>query len=69
MKMYLAKGRCQKCGAREVIAHSGYKHMCHRCNSKLYDDISELQKENYMRTGRVNGQKSANSFGNPCKNT
>ena len=59
MKTYLAKGKCQKCGAEEVIAHSGYKHLCQRCNSKLYRAISEEQKENYMRTGRVNGQNNA----------
>jgi endonuclease IV len=53
--MYLAKGQCQKCGAKEVIAHSGYKHLCQRCNEKLFREISVEQKKNYMKTGRING--------------
>jgi len=52
-RSYLAKGQCQKCGAREVIAHSGYKHLCQRCHSNLFEKISENQKENWMKTGRV----------------
>ena len=54
MSKYLAKGLCQKCGAKEVIAHSGYKHLCQRCDGRLWSTISEAQKDRYMRTGRVN---------------
>ena len=54
MNEYIAKGVCQKCGAKEVISHSGYKHLCQRCSEKLFKRIGEEQKENYLRTGRVN---------------
>ena len=56
-KKYLAKGVCQKCGANEVIAHSGWKHLCRRCDEKLWDEISSAQKESYMTTGRVSLNK------------
>jgi ribosomal protein S27AE len=55
MNEYIARGVCQKCGANEVIAHSGYKHVCQRCNEKLFKKIGTEQKKNYMRTGRING--------------
>jgi ribosomal protein S27AE len=54
---YLAKGLCQKCGAKEVIAHDGYKHLCQRCNVHLFMKISEEQKTNYMQTGHVSPAK------------
>ena len=53
--MYLAKGQCQKCGAKEVIAHDGYKHLCQRCAAALFMKISTEQKKNYLRTGRIGG--------------
>jgi ribosomal protein S27AE len=52
-RSYLARGICQKCRAKEVIAHSGYKHLCGRCANKLFVEISESQKKNWMKTGRV----------------
>ena len=52
-RSYIARGVCQKCGAKEVIAHSGYKHLCQRCAGNLFEKISEEQKENWMSTGRV----------------
>ena len=59
MNEYIARGVCQKCGAKEVISHSGYKHMCQRCNEKLFKKISAEQKKNYLSTGWINGQKNA----------
>ena len=59
MNKYLAKGECQKCGAKEVIAHSGYKHLCQRCDRKLWSAISLAQKEAYMKSGRVHLNKFA----------
>jgi endonuclease IV len=52
---YIARGQCQKCGAKEVIAHSGFKHLCQRCADGLFKKISKEQKKNYLRTGRING--------------
>jgi ribosomal protein S27AE len=51
--MYLAKGQCQKCSTQGVIAHSGYKHLCGRCNKHLWIQVSEAQKENWLKTGTV----------------
>ncbi len=59
IKQYLAKGVCQKCRANEVIAHSGWKHLCQRCDNKLWVEISTAQKDSYMRTGNANLNKSA----------
>jgi exosome complex RNA-binding protein Csl4 len=61
MNEYIARGVCQKCGVNEVIAHSGYKHVCQRCNAHLFRKISEEQKENYMSTGRINGYAQKNA--------
>ncbi len=52
-RSYLARGVCQKCRAKEVIAHSGYKHLCGRCARNLFVEISENQKKTWMKTGRV----------------
>ncbi len=52
---YIARGQCQKCGVKEVIAHSGFKHLCQRCADGLFKKISTEQKKNYLRTGRING--------------
>lgn len=57
MRMFLKKGVCPKCGAHEVIAHSGYKSSCSRCNEKLWDTVARQQKTNYMKYGNVYGGK------------
>ncbi len=76
MRKFLGRGECQKCGAKEVIAHSGSYRRCSRCHSSLWADISSLQKQNYMEHGSVHGerrerkfQNNAKSFRNSCKNT
>ncbi len=61
MNKYLAKGKCQKCGANEVIAHSGYKHLCQRCDQRLWNNISTAQKDSYMSSGRVHLNKRQNN--------
>ena len=55
MNKYISRGVCQKCGAKEVIAHAGYKHLCQRCDPRLWKKISAEQKANWFRTGRING--------------
>ena len=62
-RRYIAKGTCQKCGAREVIAHVGRKHLCKRCSPEMWNDVCAEQKANYMSTGRVfKMHKSAKKF-------
>jgi len=60
--MYLANGQCQRCGAKEVIAHSGNRHLCSRCDKRLWEEASNIQKENWLKSGQVsekNVQKNA----------
>ena len=57
MRKFLGMGRCPKCGATEVIAHSGTFRRCSRCRSDLWDEVADLQKLNYMKFGSVHGEK------------
>ena len=57
MRKFLGRGQCQKCGAKEVIAHSGGYRRCSRCDIKLWQEVSSLQKDNYMAFGSVHGEK------------
>ncbi len=57
MRKFLKKGVCSRCGAHEVIAYSGYKSSCSRCNEKLWREVSDYQKSNYMAHGSVYGEK------------
>jgi ribosomal protein S27AE len=73
MRKFLGKGECQKCGAKEVIAHVGHRRLCGRCDERQWQEVSDYQKSNYMSHGSVYGEKkfakNAKSFGNSCKNT
>jgi len=73
MRKFLGKGECQKCGAKEVIAHVGHRRRCSRCDERQWQEVSDYQKSNYMAHGSVYGEKkfakNAKSFGNSCKNT
>lgn len=62
MRKFLGRGQCQKCGAKEVIAHSGHRHVCVRCDSDLYFEISKIQKQNYMSYGSVHGEKKFQKY-------
>jgi hypothetical protein len=53
MRSWISKGQCQKCRAREVIAHCGRKHVCQRCDPELWARISKEQKERFLATGSV----------------
>ncbi len=57
MGSWISKGQCQKCRAREVIAHQGRFHQCERCNPKLWDEVSTLQKERFLATGTVHEKR------------
>ena len=57
MRKFLGMGECPKCGANEVIAHSGGYRRCERCHSRMWVDIASLQKINYMKYGSVHGEK------------
>ncbi len=53
MRSWISRGQCQKCRAREVIAHSGRKHLCSRCDPELFEKISAEQKKRFLATGSV----------------
>lgn len=57
MRKYLGMGKCQKCSAKEVIAHSGNFHRCSRCFPRMWEDIGDWQKANFMEFGSVHGEK------------
>ena len=57
MYMFLRKGSCPKCGADEVIAHSGHTRRCSRCDESLWKRVARQQKTNYMKYGSVHGEK------------
>jgi len=64
---YVRLGQCQRCQSREIISHSGYKHLCSRCDPALWTTITKEQKSRYMNDGSVHGKKvkiNAKSFDN-----
>ena len=62
MRKFLGRGQCQKCGAKEVIAHSGNRRRCSRCDERMWHEISDLQKSNYMVHGSVHGEKKFQKY-------
>jgi len=52
---YVAKGVCQRCKARAVISYSGYKRVCSGCDERMFKRICAKQKDNWFKTGRING--------------
>ena len=70
MRSWISKGQCQKCQAREVIAHCGHKHVCQRCDPELWSRIGQEQKERFLATGSVHDnmhKKVQKSFDNRAK--
>ena len=57
MRTFLKKGVCPKCNADEVIAYSGHRGSCSRCDEKLWRRVARQQKTNYMKYGSVYGEK------------
>ena len=57
MNKWLGIGVCQKCGAKETIAHSGKQHTCGRCDQDLWKVVCGRQKQNYMDHGSVHGER------------
>ncbi|MEE3233426.1 MAG: hypothetical protein VX294_04610 [Candidatus Latescibacterota bacterium] len=67
MRKFLGRGECQSCGANEVIAHSGYRRRCARCDSKMWNEITKLQKSNYMTFGSVHGERQERKWQKSAK--
>ena len=57
MGSWISRGQCQKCGAREVIAHRGRYHQCKRCNPELWNEVANQQKDRFLTTGTVHEKK------------
>ncbi len=53
MRGWISKGQCQMCPAPVVIAHSGYKDLCGRCDPDLFEKISAEQKKRFLASGSV----------------
>jgi hypothetical protein len=65
--MFLGMGVCDRCGANEIIAYSGHRRQCSRCNHRVFADISAAHKDNYMTYGSVHGERRERKFENKSK--
>ena len=56
-KEFLRRGTCSECNQRNtVVAFIGRAGVCSRCDESRFKRISEQQKDNWLRTGKVFAQ-------------
>jgi hypothetical protein len=53
-KEFLRTGKCGTCGAaHQVVVFIGQSGICGRCDPELFAQISAVQKERWLKTGKV----------------
>ena len=64
-KLFFKSGTCSKCEAQEIVVMgTQYRRgfgVCSRCDSKLFNNTAEFQKNRYIKGGPVNPRFNKNN--------